>query len=313
MTTNRELNLKKGILTLFMLLYLIWNVSAQQDPMFTQYMYNPVTINPAYAGSSGTLNFTAMNRQQWVGIDGAPTTMTLSINSPFIGYNVGVGLSLIYDVIGPTKETGIFADYSYHLKMTSRIKLAFGLKGGVNIRETNLTNLIGSVNENNLALYSKLYLPNFGIGSYLYSDRFYLGLSIPEMLQNSLSDDPNNLQLQNKEERHYFFTGGFVIDAGENIRFKPSTTVRIVNGAPVNVELSADFILHDKVWLGAMYRNDGSIGGMVKFNITDQLSLGYSYDVTESALRYYSQGTHEIFISYDVAFRNKKILSPRFF
>lgn len=313
MTANRELNLKKGILTLFMLLYLIWNASAQQDPMFTQYMHNPVSINPAYAGSRGTLNFTAMHRQQWVGIDGAPKTLTLSINSPFLGYNVGVGLSLIYDEIGPTKQTGIYADYSYHLKMTPKIKLAFGLKGGVNIYEKNLTNSIGAVNESNIALYDKLYLPNFGIGSYLYSDRFYLGLSIPKMLQNSLSDDPNNLKILNKEARHYFLTGGLVIDVAENIRFKPSTTVRIVNGAPVNVELSVAFLLHDKLWLGAMYRNDGSLGGMVKFDITDQLSLGYSYDVTESALRYYSQGTHEIYISYDVAFRNKKILSPRFF
>ena len=315
MTTNKGLNLKKGILTLFMLLYLIWNASAQQEPMFTQYMYNPVTINPAYAGSRGTLNFTAMHRQQWVGIDGASKTLALSINSPFIGYNVGVGLSLIYDEIGPTKQTGIYVDYSYHIKLTNRTKLAFGLKGGVNVYDINKTPLLGFVGDplyDNYN-YQKLFLPNVGVGTYLYSDRFYLGLSIPKMLQNSLSDDPNNLQVLNKEERHYFFTGGVVIDVGENIRFKPSTTVRIVNGAPVNVELTADFLLHDKVWLGVMYRNDGSLGGLVRFNITDQLSIGYSYDVTESALRYYSQGTHEVYISYDIAFKNKKILSPRFF
>jgi type IX secretion system PorP/SprF family membrane protein len=313
MTTNRGLNLKKGILTMFMLLYLFWNASAQQDPMFTQYMHNPVSINPAYAGSRGTLNFTAMNRQQWIGIDGAPKTLTLSINSPFIDYNVGIGFSLIYDQIGPTKQTGLYADYSYHLKMTNKIKLAFGLKGGLNIYEYNLTNLIGAANENNLALYNNLYLPNFGIGSYLYSDRFYVGLSIPKMLQNSLSDVKGSLQLLDKEARHYFLTGGVVVDVAENIRFKPSSTVRMVSGAPVNVELSAAFLLHDKLWVGGMYRNDGSIGGMVKFDITNQLSLGYSYDATESALRYYSQGTHEVYISYDVAYRNKKILSPRFF
>ena len=314
MIANREFKVKKGILTLFMLLYLIWNASAQQDPMFTQYMHNPVSINPAYAGSRGTLNFTAMNRQQWVGIDGAPKTLTLSINSPFIGYNVGIGFSLIYDQIGPTKQTGLYADYSYHLKMTNKIKLAFGLKGGLNIYEYNLIPLTGSANETNRDLYNSLYLPNFGVGTYLYSDRFYVGLSIPKMLQNSLSDaNGSSLQLLDKEARHYFLTGGVVIDVAENIRFKPSSTVRMVSGAPVNVELSAAFLLHDKLWVGGMYRNDGSIGGMVKFDITNQLSLGYSYDATESALRYYSQGTHEVYISYDVAYRNKKILSPRFF
>ena len=315
MTLYRKFDLKKSILVLFLFLISMWRASAQQDPMFTQYMHNPVSINPAYAGSRGTLNFVAMNRQQWVGIDGAPKTLTFSINSPFIRYNVGIGLSVVHDEIGPIKQTGIYADYSYHIKITSKTKLAFGLKGGINLFDANLSNLRGAQNDDYVILYGKqkLYLPNFGVGSYLYSDRFYIGFSIPKMLQNNLSEDKNTINHSVKEQRHLFLTGGIVLDISENIKFVPSTTLRIVRGAPISTEISAAVLLQDKFWLGGMYRFGDSIGALVKYDITKQLSIGYSYDLTQSELRPYNKGTHEIYISYDVAFQNGKILSPRYF
>lgn len=315
MMIYRKIDLKKGIVILLMLLFNIWNATAQQDPMFTQYMHNPVSINPAYAGSRGTLNFVALDRMQWVGLEGAPKTLTLSVNSPFLGYNVGIGLSLIYDEVGPTKQTGIYADYAYHLKVSDKSKLSFGIKGGVNIFDVNLYNLRGAQNDELILLNGNrtMYLPNFGVGTYLYSDRYYIGFSIPKLLQNSLSDYGNNLKVANKEDRHIFLTGGFVVDLAENIKFEPSTTFRMVSGAPLSAEFSAALLFQDRIWVGAMYRIGDSFGGMVKFNITDQLSLGYSYDLTNSLLTPYSQGTHEIYISYDVAFKNKKILSPRYF
>lgn len=305
----------KTILAFILLILCSGIVKGQQDPMFTQYMHNPVAINPAYAGSSGTLNFMAMHRQQWVGLEGAPKTLTLSVNSPFIGYNIGVGLSVIHDEIGPSKQTGIYADYSYHLKITEKVKLAFGIKGGVNIYDVNLLNLLGAQNDDKILLFGarKMYLPNVGLGSYLYSDRFFVGLSIPKMLQNSLSDDENNLNVLSMEERHFFISAGVVLDIKENIRFKPTSTMRIVNGAPASIDFSGAIILHDKLWIGAMYRLTESIGGIVRFDITNQLSLGYSFDMTQSRLKNYNQGTHEVFLSYDFEFRNKKILSPRFF
>jgi type IX secretion system PorP/SprF family membrane protein len=311
----REFDRKKSNIILFMLLFVACTVSAQQDPMFTQYMHNPVSINPAYAGSRGTLNAVVMHRQQWVGMDGAPKTLALSINSPFLNYNVGVGLSLLYDEVGPVKQTGIYADYAYHLKVTNTVKLAFGLKGGLNVYDINLLALQGAQNDEHLQLSGmrKMYLPNVGFGTYLYSDRFYLGVSIPKMLQNSLSDDGNTLQYANKEERHYFLTGGAVFGLSDNIKFKPSATVRVVSGSPVSAEVSAAFLLREQLWLGGMYRNDNSYGAMVKFDLTKQLSVGYAYDFSQSDLRPYNQGTHEVYISYDVAFRNRKILSPRYF
>jgi type IX secretion system PorP/SprF family membrane protein len=313
MTNIKNAKRMKIYLIAVFLLGILGSVSAQQDPMFTQYMHNPVTINPAYAGSRGTLNIVAMNRQQWVGIDGAPKTLALSVNSPFLSYNVGVGLSLLYDELGPVKQTGIYADYAYHLKVTNTTKLSFGLKGGVNIFDINLLNLIGSQGDDHVALYGSrtLYHPNFGFGTYLYSNRFYLGFSIPKLLQNNLSDDNNTLI--NKEERHFFLASGVVLDVTENIKFKPSTTVRIVSGAPVSVELSAAVLLHERLWLGGMFRFGDAAGAMVKFDLTNQLSVGYSYDYTLSELRPFNQGTHEVFISYDFARRNRKTLSPRYF
>lgn len=315
MIITRKIDLKKGLIILVVLLFNIWQASAQQDPMFTQYMHNPVSINPAYAGSRGTLNLVAMHRQQWVGMDGAPKTLTLSVNSPFLGYNVGIGLSLIYDQIGPVKQTGIYADYSYHLKVSDKSKLAFGLKGGVNMYDYNLLGLEGSQNDDYVQLNGsrKMYLPNFGVGSYLYSDKYYIGFSIPKLLQNSLSDDKNTLKSVNREERHIFLTGGVVIGIAEHIKLMPSTTIRMVSGSPVSAEFTASVILLDRLMLGGMYRIGDSFGALVKLNLTNQLSFGYSYDLTNSELRPYNQGTHEIYLSYDVAFRNKKILSPRYF
>ena len=310
MIKTKNIGMMKIYSIFIFLLGIVGSVSAQQDPMFTQYMHNPVSINPAYAGSRGTLNAVMMNRQQWVGIDGAPKTMTLSVNSPFINYNLGIGFSLLYDQIGPTKQVGVYTDYAYHLKVTNQVKLAFGIKGGFNMYDVNTLNLQGSQFEDNPKV-EKMYLPNFGMGSYLYSNKFYLGLSIPKMLQNSLSDNKNTLL--NKEERHYYFTGGLVLNIVENVKFKPSFTFRMVEGAPLSSELSGALLLHNRLWLGGMYRYAEALGAMVKFDISSTLGLGYAYDMSISRLRNYNQGTHEVYISYDIDFRNKKILSPRYF
>lgn len=315
MTSYRKFEPRKSILLVLLQLCFALISFAQQDPMFTQYMHNAVSINPAYAGSRGTLNFVAIDRLQWIGIDGAPKTLTFSMNSPIMGYNVGIGFSVIHDEIGPTKQTGVYADYAYHLKVNSTIKLSFGIKGGVNLYDVNLTALRGAQNDNQLMLYGdrKLILPNFGLGSYLYSDRFYVGISIPKILQNSLTDDKNAVQNDYKEQRHYFLAGGLVLNISENIVLKPSTTIRLVNGSPISAELSAAVLLQNKLWLGGMYRFGDSIGAMIKFDISKQLSIGYSYDVTQSELRPYSMGTHEIYVSYDITFKSLKILSPRYF
>ena len=199
------------------------------------------------------------------------------------------------------------------MKIKNKTKLALGLKGGISIIEKDLNNLIHYNEDDYLAMngYQKLYLPNFGLGTYLYSDRYYLGLSIPKLLQNSLSDNSNTLV--SKEKRHYFVTGGVVFDMTENIKFKPSTTLRIVKGSPVSTELSLAVLLQERLWFGAMYRLGDALGALVKIDLSKELSIGYSYDYTLSKLGVYSQGTHEIYISFDFVRKGRKILSPRYF
>lgn len=304
----------KTIPTILLLLFCTL-VQAQQDPLFSQYMNNPVSINPAYAGSRGTMNITALARQQWVGIDGAPETLSLSFNSPLHAYHIGVGLSLVHDIIGPVRQTGLYADYAYHLKVSSKSKLGLGLKGGFNFYDYNLLSLRGVSDDEYLALQGdqNMFLPNFGLGLYYYSDKHYLGISVPKLLRNSLSEDNNTLDVVNHEERHYFLMGGLIIDVANFIKFKPSFTSRLVSGSPFSTELTGAFIFHEKLVLGVMYRFEDSFGGLVNFQLSPQLMIGYAYDQTHSRLRKYNSGTHEIMISYDFKFGNRKILSPRFF
>ncbi len=288
---------------------------AQQDPLFSQYVNNPVSINPAYAGSRGTFNVTTIARQQWVGIEGAPETLSLSINSPFQVYHVGVGLNLIYDVIGPVKQIGLYADYAYHLKVSRKSKLSFGLKAGFNLYDYNILRLKSANNDDFIALAGdqNMFLPNFGIGAYYYSSNHYLGISVPKLIRNSLSDDKNTLDVVNHEERHYFLMGGLILDVAEYIKFKPAFITRIVDGSPFSAEILTSLIFNDKLQVGLMYRLEDSFGGLINFQLSPQLMIGYAYDQTHSRLGKYNSGTHEIMISYDMKFGNKRILTPRFF
>ncbi len=310
---------KKGkiiryFLILFFQLNILGSVLAQQEFMFTQYMNIPSVFNPAYAGSRGTLYIASLNRLQWVGMPEYPKTMVVSANSP-VSSNIGVGLDLVCDKSGPLTETRIYADYAYQLKINNKTKLAFGLKAGMDIFEVNLLNLTGAEieDEQSLNAINKTSLYNFGIGTYLYSTRFYLGFSIPKMLRKSLFDNNSISDYSFREVQHGFFSAGFVIDVDRNILLKPSLALRIVNGAPISSELSAAFLLHNKFWIGAMYRHHDSFGAMAGFMLSNSLNIGYSYDLNTSQLQHYNQGSHEIFISYDLIWGNKKILSPRYF
>lgn len=291
------------------------NVFGQQDPLYTQYLNNLVSVNPAYAGSSENLSIICLNRQQWVGLEGAPKTASLSMNTPLKFVNVGLGLSLIYDELGPFKQTGIYVDYSYHVNVTHSMKLSMGVKGGFNNYNMNLKELISHSLDDHIAGFGerKLFLPNFGVGLYLHSKNFYLGLSSPKLLENSLVDNESTLEIVDREERHYFLMGASLITMTDFLKMKPSFMTRVVFGAPLSVELTNSFIINDRLWLGAMYRFGDSVGGLVQFQISPQLRVGYAYDMTQSKLRNESSGTHEIMLSWDFLLSNQRILSPRFF
>lgn len=288
-------------------------VFAQQDPMYTHYMFNTLSINPAYAGSREALNISGLLRAQWVGIDGAPITQTAFAHMPIFNYSMGLGLSVVNDNIGPVNQTIVYADYSYTIKFKEKHKLSFGLKGGFNYMTGSLSNLT-TTQQNDQAFSQNVnskILPNFGFGMYYHSDYWYLGASTPKLIENKIVQ---NTDLQNsKEQRHYFIIGGGVIKLSEPIKFKPSVCIKMTQGAPISWDVSAMFLLRDKLWLGTAYRWDDSFSFIGQIQVNDQFCVGYSYDINTSDLRKYNYGSHEIFLSYDFSFKRDRIMSPRYF
>jgi type IX secretion system PorP/SprF family membrane protein len=308
-------NIKLKLLTI-LLLILGLNGFAQQDPMYTQYSSNPILINPGYAGSRGFGNLTGVFRKQWVGINGSPTTTSISYNAPVRRYDFGVGASLLYDALGPVTQTGLYLDYSYLIRFNEKGTLSLGLKGGFNYFYLNYSGLKYNEPDDDPDILENesLFLPNFGVGAYYYSDKMYLGLSVPKLIRNSLDKNKNTLEHLNREEWHFFLIGGYIFSVTDNLDFKPSFITRYAVGAPLSLELNITFMLFDKIWLGAMYRVGDSVGGLVNWQVNKRLNFGYSYDLTQSDLGAFNRGSHEITLSY-VFFRDngKRILSPRFF
>lgn len=288
---------------------------AQQDPMYTQYMHNPLTVNPAYAGSTDMLSAMFLAREQWVGFDGAPKSRTLTMNVPVSRYNIGAGFAFINDELGPVKQNSFFGDIAYHLRFGERATLAMGIKGGFDMIQIDLMNLdLDQGNDDTFAQnFSEELIINFGVGLYYYTDRFYFGASIPRMLRNSYDNDGINTTSLGYKERHYFVTTGALFDLNEYVKLKPSVLSKIVWNAPLSVDLSANFIFNDRLWLGAGYRIEDSMNFLVHYQLTDQLRVGYAFDLTESELRRYSNGTHEIMVGFDFQFNKKKIMTPRYF
>ncbi|HOO85455.1 MAG TPA: type IX secretion system membrane protein PorP/SprF [Prolixibacteraceae bacterium] len=307
----------KLIFGLFLLCFVaVLPARAQQEPMFTQYMSNPGIINPAYAGSSGNINVNGLFRKQWLGIDWSPTTTTISINSPFKEYEIGLGLTFIDDQIGPMHQTGLYFDYARHLRLSQNHNLSLGLKGGFNYCDIDLLNLRSNEYDPHLIMYPgyKKLLPNFGVGLMYYTNNYFLGFSVPKLVRNSIKDKENTTEWIGREERHYFLTTGFLFTIYENVlRLKPSVFARFVNGAPVSVEANMAAIMYERFWVGVSYRISDALIGFVKVRVDDQLHIGYSYDLNNSRLKSYNKGTHEIYISYDFAYKNRRILSPRYF
>ena len=305
--------------TIFLLLGFVLyftDSNAQQDSQYTQYMYNMNVVNPAYAGSRGTLSLGLLGRTQWTSIDGAPKTFTFDAHAP-LGKKVGMGISVIADEIGPAKEQNIYADFSYTLTISEKGKLAFGLKGGVTLLDVNLLGVIlPQTNSSGDDLFNENIndaFPNFGAGAYYYTDKFYLGLSAPNILK-STHLDKDNINTKAAEEVHYFLTSGYVFDLSSTLKFKPSVMLKGVTGAPLSIDVNANFLLYDRFELGASYRIDDAVSALFNFGVTPDFRIGYAYDYTISD---YSNsvtgGSHEIILLYDIDFSKKNLKSPRFF
>jgi len=292
---------------------------SQQAPMFTHYMYNTLTVNPAYAGSRDALTITALHRSQWVDFNGAPITQTVTAHSPLINENIGMGISLSNDKIGPTNNTSAFFNFAYKVKLNEKSKLAFGVSAGINMFQANLNTLVldeqvDPVFQTNI---SNKITPNFGFGAYYSRERFYAGISAPNLLQNNISvvDVTGGNTLIAKEQRHYFLIAGAVFNLTEKLAFKPTGLLKVTAGAPVEADITASFIIMKKLLVGAMFRTGDALGVLVGFDITQQLHVGYSFDWSYGIRTFrYNQGSHEILLRYDFIFSSKKqIHSPRYF
>lgn len=284
---------------------------AQQDAQFTQYMYNTTNINPAYAGSRGVLSIFALHRTQWVGLDGAPVTNSISIHTPFNGSNLGFGLSIVNDKIGPTQENTISADVSYSIHTSETFKLSFGMKATANFFDLDV-NKLNPVNiDPSLQNFNNKFSPNIGAGIYLHSNKAYVGFSVPNFIETNRYND-NEIAIF-KEKINYYLIGGYVFDISSDIQFKPAGLLKIVQGTPLQADISGNFIFMNKLTLGIAYRWSAAMSGMVGFQISEGMHIGYGYDLETTHLDKYNSGSHEIFFRYELFKNNNKMTTPRFF
>lgn len=284
---------------------------AQQDSQFTQYMYNTINVNPAYAGSRGVMSVFALHRSQWVGLDGAPTTNAISINTPLNYSKLGLGVSIINDKIGPVHENTISADLSYNVPTSETFKLSFGLKATANLFDLDVSRLNPVDDDPSLHDYNNKFSPNIGAGLYLHSSKAYVGFSVPNFIESNRYD--SNEVAINKEKINYYLIGGYVFDLNSYIKFKPAFLTKMVKGAPLQVDLSGNFMFNDKFMVGMAYRWSAAISAMVGMQVSDGLYIGYGYDLDSTKLDNYNSGSHEVFLRFELFKNNDKITTPRFF
>lgn len=288
--------------------------NAQQDAQYTQYMYNTIEVNPAYAGSRGALSVFGLYRTQWIGLDGAPETSTFSVNTPLNNTDLGLGVSLVNDKIGPTVENTLSADLSYTIPTSDTWNLSFGIKGTANLFNIDINKL--SYEDQDDPQFQNLknkFSPNVGAGLYFHSDRAYIGLSVPNFIETNRYDSDDVAIF--KEKINYYLIAGYVfnLDRLEYIKFKPALMTKMVEGAPLQVDVSGNFMFNDKFVLGLAYRWSASVSAMAGFQVTKGMYIGYGYDHETTRLRKYNSGSHEIFLRFEFFNNYNKMISPRFF
>ncbi|HEX5002509.1 MAG TPA: type IX secretion system membrane protein PorP/SprF [Bacteroidia bacterium] len=288
---------------------------AQQHPLFSHYMFNGLYINPAYAGSKEFVSTTLIARKQWAGFQGAPTTQIASLHAPLSNKKVGLGFSISNDRIGITNEMDVFGSYAYHIETNNGI-LSLGLSGGFSYFKSQLSDL--NYWDQNDPVYEvnslSNILPNFGAGIYYYTNKFYAGLSVPQIL----SYDPDasvsiNVDRAHKVTRHYFLTSGMIISTRGELKFRPSFLVKYTDNAPVEFDLNMNMLISEIIWIGVSYRSEDAIVALLEYQVNKKLRVGYSYDYTLSEIRNYSSGSHELILGYDFGFNVKKMKTPRYF
>ncbi|RYE16131.1 MAG: type IX secretion system membrane protein PorP/SprF [Sphingobacteriales bacterium] len=307
--------MKKHII-FFISVLAFYSASAQQDAMYTQYMFNTLAVNPAYAGSRNVLSATALYRRQWVGVEGAPETQTISFDAAMPNKKVGLGVQIFNDRLGITKTTGAYLSYAYRIPL-SRGALALGVQAGLahfraDFNSVRLNSPVDPGFQNNI----NTILPNYGFGIYYNTDRFFFGVATPHLLNNRFEDE-NTPTVDNglvaKQYLHLFVTSGYVIDLGEDFKLKPSFLIKGVMGAPIQADVNMNFWIKDRISIGGQYRTGDAFAGLLELQVNEQLRFGYAYDHTVSQLGNYNSGSHEIMVRYEFGFTKNRIVAPRYF
>ncbi|ADR21229.1 membrane protein [Marivirga tractuosa] len=297
-----------------LILFLMLNISfayAQQQVMYTQYMFNGLAINPAYAGSHETLSLTALAREQWIGIDGAPSTQTFSAHAPIKSKRIGVGLLFLNDEVGVTSQTGAYGSYSYKINFNDNSTLSMGISGGFTYFDAAFSE-VSSVDPSFQSGDIKEFQPNVGLGLYYYTDRFFAGISTPQVLETTF--DKNNEDSDSKLLRHYFASVGYVMDINHFLKLKPHLLVKYVEGAPVEFDVNASVLFQEVVWLGVSWRSFDSIDAILQLQVSNKIQIGYAYDFyTTTDLSRVNVGSHELMLNYRFDFSKNKVVTPRYF
>lgn len=291
------------------------NLMAQQEPQYTQYMFNMMAVNPAYTGTGDALNALLLSRLQWVGVEGAPRSHTFALHTPVKDKRIGLGASVIADNIGPVTNTYINLNYAHRIKLTEKITLSLGLKGGIYNYHVGLSNLeLNGPDDSFNQDYRKSFQPNLGAGAYMYTKDYFVGISAPKLVKTELENVGDNDGLASELKRHYFITGGYIFSLNSDWKLKPSVLSKMVEGAPPSLDITAQALYKDRFWLGTTYRVGDAIAALFQMKVNRQLTVGYSYDITVSGMSKVTNGSHEILISYDFSgFSNDKVKSPRYF
>jgi type IX secretion system PorP/SprF family membrane protein len=273
-----------------------------------------MAFNPAYAGRAGLLNASLLYRAQWVGFDGATQTQTLTANSPLKNKSLAIGGTLFNDVLGPEQRFGFYGDFAYRI-IFPKSKLSFGVNAGFDIFQGKFSSL-NIIDNNDQAFINDVkgkFLPNVGFGIYYYSDKFYVGLSSPKLIQNSIYEAVDGTPTNGRQLISYYFTTGYVFTLSRDVKMKPAILFKFTQNAPSQLDINLNFLFIEKFWVGAMYRINAAWGIMLQFQITEQLRFGYSLDISTYELQIYNNGTHEFMLSYDFGYNRTKIRSPRYF
>lgn len=303
--------MKKIIYSLFILLGL--SATAQQEPQYTQYMYNPTVINPAYAGSLGFGSLFSLFRTQWIGLEGAPKTLNLSYHQPLESTNLGLGGNILHDEIGPCAKTNLAVDISYTIRFKDQSRLAFGLKAGGQLLNVDY-NKLNHYNPSDVSFSNNIrnqFSPTIGAGLFYYNANTYLGLSVPVILQAKIYDEFAYTDANRRQ--HVYLMGGKVYDLNYNIKFKPAFVTKMIAGAPLQVDLSGNFLINEKFTLGLSYRWSAALSALVGFKVNDHISIGYGYDRETTRLSNFNSGSHELFLQFDLFKINQQLETPRFF